>query len=208
MSCNSRCASPPEASHRARRALVLAAPGLLALGLAARAPGATPPRAPAGVIRALGAPRLAGSAVFRWWGLRVYRASLWVGVLGLDPGDLGARPFALSVRYACSLSGHAIADESAELIARLGLGSPAQRQRWRRDMRGLFPDVHDGDTLTGLYLPDARPRALTRFEFDDRTLGDVEGRDFAVAFFSIWLSPRCSEPRMRRALLAHLDAAS
>ena len=155
--------------------------------------------------RALGAARLSGSAELRWWGLDIYRAWLWVGPEGLDSDHLGAQPFALELRYARSLRGADIADKSAELIARLGLGSPAQLRAWRARMRAVFPDVRAGDTLLGLYLPGTPSGARTRFLFDGRPVGSIEGRDFAQAFFSIWLSARSSEPALRRALLAGVE---
>lgn len=163
------------------------------------------PRPPACVDSALAAARLSGSAELRWWGLDIYRVWLWVGPRGLDPAHLGAQAFALELRYARSLRGADIADKSAELIARLGLGSAAQRQAWRERMRALFPDVRDGDTLVGLYLPDAPGGARTRFVFNGRAIGSIGGRDFAEAFFAIWLSPRSSEPALRQALLAGVE---
>ncbi len=201
-SSSSPCAGPPES--RGRRVALLAGAACLACAWApCRADAAL--RAPAPVERALGVARLSGSAELRWWGLDIYRAWLWVGPHGLDPDHLGAQPFALELRYARSLRGADIADKSAELIARLGLGSPAQLRDWRARMREVFPDVRAGDTLLGLYLPGAPAGARTRFLFDDRPIGTIEGRDFAQAFFSIWLSPRSSEPDLRRALLAGVE---
>ena len=163
--------------------------------------------APACVARALPGARLSGSAELRWWGLDIYRAWLWVGPHGLDTSRLGAQAFALELRYARSLRGRDIADKSAELIARLGLGSPAQRRAWHASMRAMFPDVHAGDTLVGLYRPQPQGGGRSRFVFDGRVVGDIEGQDFAQAFFSIWLSPRTSEPALRQALLAGVEQA-
>lgn len=157
---------------------------------------------PAAVARALGTPRLAGSGMFRWWGLEVYRASLWVGSAGLDSDDLGARPFALQLHYARSLSGRAIADESARLIDRLDLGSAAQHRARQARMRAIFPDVHAGDSLTGLYLGPTDGGARTDFLLDGHAIGSIDGRTFAAAFFSIWLSKHSIDPALRHALLA------
>ncbi len=203
MSCSSRCASPVPGDTRApcprRRAVAIwFGAGLLPFAGAARA-RSTPPAA---VVRALGTPRLAGGGVFRWWGLEVYRASLWVGPAGLDSDDLGAQPFALQLHYARSLSGRAIADESTRLIDRLDLGSTAQRRAWQARMRAIFPDVHAGDSLTGLYLGPTDGGARTDFLLDGHAIGSIGGRTFAVAFFSIWLSRHSAAPELRRALLA------
>ena len=201
-SSSSPCAGRPESP--ARRAALLAGAAWLAW---ASTPGRAEAvrRAPARVEQALGGARLSGSAELRWWGLDIYRAWLWVGPEGLDPAHLTARPFALELRYARSLHGVDIADKSAELIAGLGLGSPAELRAWREHMRRVFPDVRAGDTLLGLYQPDTPKGARTRFLFNGRLVGTIEGRDFARAFFSIWLSPRSSEPDLRRALLAGVE---
>lgn len=158
--------------------------------------------------------RLRGSGQFRWFGLRIYEASLWSAT-----SDATDRPqasaglptapekslqaidfkgfFALQLRYHRSFEGSAIAQRSLEEIERLGLGSSTQRQNWRTAMGRLFPDVKEGERLTGLHLPGRG----ARFYQNDRLLGDIDDPEFAQAFFSIWLSPATREPALRQALL-------
>ena len=162
--------------------------------------------------------RLRGSGQFRWFGLRIYDASLW-SATGNASGDATDRPqasagsptapdkssqvvdfkgfFALQLRYHRSFEGSAIAQRSLEEIERLGLGSSAQRQAWRAAMGRLFPDVKEGERLTGLHLPGRG----ARFFQNERLLGDIDDPEFARAFFSIWLSPATREPALRQALL-------
>ncbi len=212
MSCSTPSASRRGAESRARRgsrrralcqAGRLAAAALLALTAGGVRADAAP--WPAGWLQArVPGCRLAGSGWFRWWGFEVYRASLWVGPRGLDPARLGDRPFALELRYARALAGIDIADTSARLIARLGLGSPRQREQWLQSMRRLFPDVRPGDRLAGLYRSDP-PR--TEFFLDGRRVGEVAGAAFARAFFAIWLSAHSPAPALRRALTSGLAPA-
>ena len=158
--------------------------------------------------------RLRGSGQFRWFGLRIYDASLWsaAGEATDRPQasagspttpDKSSQPvdfkgfFALQLRYHRNFEGSAIAQRSLEEIERLGLGSSAQRQAWRAAMGRLFPDVKEGERLTGLHLPGRG----ARFFQNERLLGDIDDPEFAQAFFSIWLSPATREPALRQALL-------
>ena len=163
--------------------------------------------------------RLRGSGQFRWFGLRIYEASLWSvadDAKNRSPSSTGTPAgasaaalekssqvidfkgfFALQLRYHRSFEGSAIAQRSLEEIERLGLGSSTQRQAWRAAMGRLFPDVKEGERLTGLHLPGRG----ARFFQNERLLGDIDDPEFAQAFFSIWLSPATREPALRQALL-------
>ena len=173
-------------------------PGVLALPLPAEVPRL----------------RLRGSGQFRWFGLRIYDASLWsaageasdrsqASAGSPTAPDKSSQPvdfkgfFALQLRYHRNFEGSAIAQRSLEEIERLGLGSSAQRQAWRAAMGRLFPDVKEGERLTGLHLPGRG----ARFFQNERLLGDIDDPEFARAFFSIWLSPATREPALRQALL-------
>ncbi len=157
---------------------------------------------PALVASAIANVRLAGSGLFSWWGFAVYTATLWVGPQGLDTARLTATPFALQLRYARELKGAAIAEKSIEEIRSLGLGSATQQDHWLTQMRAIFPNVGDGDALCGLFEPDAAGGPRTVFLFNGKTVGTVRGDNFALAFFSIWLSPKTTAPDLRKALLA------
>ena len=134
-----------------------------------------------------------GEGTLRWFGLKVYEARLWTS--GGAPDF--ARPLRLELRYARALRGPVIAARSDEEIARLGYGSPEQRNAWSAAMRRLFPDVAAGDTLAGEHLPGRG----ARFLHNGQPLGEITDPEFSRAFFSIWLDPRTSAPDLRAALL-------
>ncbi|GAA4022625.1 chalcone isomerase family protein [Actimicrobium antarcticum] len=141
--------------------------------------------------------RLSGQGTFRWFGLHIYDAALWVGAKGYD---LKA-PLALDLTYARALAGKKIAEASDDEIRKLGLGTPEQQATWLAKMTALFPDVQDGTHITGVYLP-----ALgARFYHDGKLLGEIADPAFARAFFAIWLDPKTSAGKLRDALL--MDAA-
>ena len=161
-------------------------------------PGDVATTMPGTVRAALGEPRIAGTGTLRWFGLRIYDATLWVGPEGIDPTDYARQAFALELTYARSLSGESIAARSAEEIERMGFGEADRRAAWLDAMRRLFPDVSDGDRILGVN----RPGAATRFYLNGRPLGQIDDPGFAPAFFAIWLDPRTVAPGLRDALIA------
>lgn len=140
---------------------------------------------------------LVGQGQMRFLGLRIYDARLWAGPR-FDAADFGAHPLALELRYHRGFTGAAIAQRSIEEIARQEALAPAQAQRWQEALATLLPDVQAGERLTGLYLPGKGMRLW----HGERALGAIDDAELARRFFGIWLSPRSSEPGLRRALLA------
>jgi hypothetical protein len=186
-----------------RRAWLVAA-ALGGVGLASAATGVLPaawaqPAVPPEVARALPAARLQGGGLLRFFGLRVYDARLWVGEQPV-PAD-GERwdglPLALELAYHRRLVGEQIATRSLQEMQRVGEVAEADGQRWLADMKRLFPDVEDGDRLTGVL----QPQQGARFYLNGEPRGEVADAEFARLFFGIWLSPRTSEPGLRAALL-------
>ena len=137
--------------------------------------------------------RALGQGTMRWFGLALYTAELWTSQLAYDP----ASPFALKLTYARSFSGVRIASASVDEMRRIGIRDEAQLVRWQGVMDKLFPDVREGDTLTGVNLP-GRGVAFYR---GDTLLGEVNEPAFAAAFFGIWLDPRTREPGLRLQLI-------
>lgn len=141
--------------------------------------------------------RIAGQGAFSWFGMKIYDARLWVGDAGYAPGA----PFALELRYARSLSGARIADASDDQMEKNGAGTSSQRATWLREMRAIFPDVKEGSTITGVFLPGG----TVRFHLDGKALGTIAEPGFAQAFAGIWLGRATTAPRLRESLLK--DAA-
>jgi hypothetical protein len=172
---------------------------LLALATAARPAVAAfdaPPLPPA--ITAL-APslKLQGGGELTFFGFAIYEGWYWSPIRGFSL----EHPLALDLHYKRSLDGHAIAARSVDEIAKLGLGTPEQRSRWGDAMRRLFPDVSKGDRLTGVSTPPGN----ARFFHNGRPIGEIDDREFARAFFGIWLDPRTSRPEYRKQLLGEPD---
>ena len=140
--------------------------------------------------------RLSGQGAFRWFGLKIYDATLWVGENGYQ--DASAK-FILNLSYARELYGEKIAEASMDEIRELGMGSGGQQQAWLDKMKALFPDVREGSQISGVYLPGQ----AARFYLDGKLLGEINDAEFARAFFAIWLDPRTRASGLRKQLLAN-----
>ena len=134
-----------------------------------------------------------GSGTLRYFGLRIYDASLW------SPGGVwrASQPFALELRYARSFDGAAIARRSIEEMRAQRSVPDATLARWEQQMRAIFPDVREGDRLTGV----RQPGQGAVFYQDARRLGQIDDEAFADAFFGIWLDPATRAPALRARLL-------
>lgn len=154
---------------------------------------ATPPVLPAPVVEAQPALDLVGSGTLTFFVFRVYEAWLWA------PGGQWseAQPFVLDLRYSRTLVGEQIAERSIVEIRKQGRGSDAQLESWGAFMRQAFPDVSEGDRLTGEFTPGG----ATRFYFNGELRAEIDDPEFGPAFAAIWLAPETSEPGLRRALL-------
>ncbi len=147
--------------------------------------------------------RRVGAGTLRWFGLRIYRATLWSGRDGLRPQALGTQSLALRLRYARAIGAQQLARSSAELMR--GAAPAARVAHWQQRLLQVFPDVHAGDTLCGVYLAHGPNGPTTLFMRGGTLLGSLRGADFARAFFGIWLGPDSGHPRLRRQLLAGVE---
>ena len=136
----------------------------------------------------------------RVWGFEVYDARLWTPV-GFRHGQYTQFPFALELQYLRKLEGGAIASRSIDEMRHVGSFSDAQAQSWGGAMRELFPDVRQGERITGINLPGVG----AEFWVNGQRAGVVKDPAFARLFFGIWLDERTSEPKMRAQLLQGLQ---
>ena len=175
-----------------RRSMIASAAALcLAPAAWAQAP-AVPPEVAAAVPGAA----LQGSGRLRFIGLSVYDARLWRGVAPMV-ADWTTAPLALELQYLRNLVGKQIAERSLKEMRRQRDLSDDEAARWLTAMTQVFPDVKDGDRITGLMVPGLG----ARFAINGIVKGDIRDLEFARLFFGIWLSDKTSEPALRRALL-------
>jgi hypothetical protein len=183
------------------RTFILSALGLaLGLMLCVSSANAASDAVPAHIGRELGDARLSGQGSFRWFGLKIYDARLWVEKDGFQADQPVSAKLVLDLGYARDLYGKRIAQSSIDEIRQLGFGNVLQHQIWLEKMTALFPDVHEGTHISGVHLPGRG----ARFYLDGNLLGEIDDAEFARAFFSIWLDERTSAAKLREQLLASM----
>jgi hypothetical protein len=129
---------------------------------------------------------LRGVSTFRYWGLRVYTAALYVPASATLQGTANEEiPKKLILRYHRSLSIDQFVENSEETLEKdPQLSLEALRPSLSR-MNSLYVPVQEGDTYSISYNP---KQATMSLFFNDRLLGQITDRQFARAYFGIWLS--------------------
>ena len=141
-----------------------------------------------------------GSGEMTWLGFSLYRATLWV--VGEPATELPASaPSALQLDYQRDIPRDRLVQTSVDEMRRLG-ASEGQLQRWEPELRRVFPDVKEGESIIGVHYPGRGAAFFHR----GRPTGEVRDADFARLFFAIWLDPRSRSPSLRTALLKRPDS--
>ena len=137
--------------------------------------------------------KVVGNAMFTYLFWDVYDATLYA-----PKGEWQSNaPFALKLDYQRGLDGKKIAQRSVDEMRKQGISDEAKLSEWRDKMVALFPDVEDGDVITGV----ATSNRASEFYINGELVGKIEDENFTQAFFDIWLSEKTSEPKLRKALL-------
>ncbi|MYM37876.1 hypothetical protein GTP27_00860 [Pseudoduganella sp. CY13W] len=136
-----------------------------------------------------------GGGELRWFGLRIYHATLWAEQQPFQP----QRAFALQLQYHRSISRERLADTSLDEIRRLSRKLPdsATLSRWRSTLLNAFTDVSAGDELIGVYRPGLGMRLYNQHQL----LAEIDDPALAQAFFGIWLDERSHDQALRQQLM-------
>ena len=105
---------------------------------------------------------------------------------------------ALELSYLRAFASADVVERSIKEMRRSASISDEQAEKWKAAMRQVLPDVSAGDRVTGVY----RPGVGASFLMNGKALGEIRDAEFARLFFGIWLSPKTSEPALRKALMA------
>ena len=132
-----------------------------------------------------------GSGEMSWFGLSLYRATLWVA--GESPESSMS---ALQLDYRRDIARERLVQTSLDEMRRLGADA-AQLKAWEGELQRVFPDVKEGETIVGVHYPGRG----ARFFHQGQATGDIGDAEFARRFFAIWLDPASRSPGLRAALL-------
>ncbi len=178
-------------------ALGVCTPATVTAQVAATGAAVAPPSPVPEIATELPGALWAGTARMRYFTFNIYDATLWVAP-GFNASRYPQTAFALQLNYLRNLDGAAIAQRSLVEMRWGASITPSQEQRWLSAMQNTFPDVKDGDRITGLH----QPGLGARFWFNGTARASIADAEFSRLFFGIWLAESTSEPRMRSALLA------
>ncbi|MEW8557666.1 MAG: chalcone isomerase family protein [Candidatus Thiodiazotropha sp.] len=134
-----------------------------------------------------------GSGDLTWWGIRIYRATLYAPLGHYGP----KRPHALEIVYRMAICRELLAKTSLEEIERIRGRRLVDREAVLDQLETVFRDVSAGDAIVGLHLPGEGARFYTRTDY----LGRIDDPELAAAFFGIWLGPASPRPGLRSELL-------
>ncbi|WP_395344806.1 chalcone isomerase family protein [Ningiella sp. W23] len=138
-------------------------------------------------------PKTVGQAKLEVMFWDIYEAEL----LAPDGNFSPQQPFALALTYLREFDGENIASRSIDEMRKQGMKDEVKLAKWFEKMRQLFPDVEEGQTLTGI-VDESR---TSHFYFNNSKIGTIDDPEFTQWFFNIWLSEETSEPKMREKLL-------
>ena len=134
-----------------------------------------------------------GGGELKFFGLPVYGGWYWGDGHAWHPD----RPYALDLHYHRHFTGIEIAQRSIVEMEKRGYTNAEERDRWGNAMRRIFPDVRKGARITGVHTS----TGSVRYFLNGAAIGEIADRDFARAFFGIWLDPGTSRPAFRKKLL-------
>lgn len=141
---------------------------------------------------------LRGRAFYRFWGLEIYEASLWL------PTQAGlawsSHNLVLSLLYRRHFAAQDIAERSVQEMQLQGSLAPNVARQWQRQLAEVLTDVRPGERLTAAYVPQRGVR-FWHHARDVTPLGQLEDVTLASKFIGIWLAPSTSAPALRQALL-------
>lgn len=132
-----------------------------------------------------------GRLTYMMWD--VYDATLYAPEGVYSP----TRPFALELAYLRDIPGEKIVNRAVDELRGQGQHDDQTLQQWKEWMQQAFPDVADGDQITGVHDGDG----VTVFYFNGQKTSRINDADFTRAFFAIWLSEDTNAPDLRQKIL-------
>ena len=125
---------------------------------------------------------VSSEVLLRWFGFKVYTATLRVPAAGIDPLDPSSAR-SLTLKYHRDFSAPDIIQAADELLQRSSDVNYASLTDRLAKLNRAYKDVVEGDSYTLHYEPDVGTTLL----LNDVALVTVPGGDFARAYFGLWL---------------------
>ena len=134
-----------------------------------------------------------GQGTMSWLFIDIYQAALFTGNGKYQRGQY---PQALRIHYQRDISKKALLKATQQQWQHLSIEADLYHD-WLQQLERLWPDIKEGDQLIFLLSSNGEGH----FYYNNKKLGAIENRVLSEAFLSIWLSPKTSEPKLRRKLI-------
>ena len=143
--------------------------------------------------------RLAGTGLLRYKRIiPVYDAALYLGAEVRPEQALEDVPKRIEVRYRVGADAERFTRAGDDVLARAFSEEELAGIRARlEELNSWYPDPEPGDRCAITYVPGRG----TELEFNGRSMGRIEGEDFARMYFAIWLGDEPASKALRRDLL-------
>jgi Chalcone isomerase-like len=159
-----------------------------------------PAKLPQEIKATLAPAQFTGTGKLSFFGLNVYEANLWVSS-GFKADDFEDHAFALDLHYLRSFTAEKIAKRSIEEMQRLEKIPESKAELWLSTLSDVLPEIKKGDRLIGLH----KPGTGVSFWHNGKRSGEIRDAEFSKQFFAIWLSPKTTDPKLRKALLGNVN---
>ena len=137
--------------------------------------------------------QLVGKVTYKYYLFSVYEARLFAP----NKNYTGQAPYSLELEYFREISSEDLEARTIEGIEDQKIYSKAQIKSWQTQLKGLFPTVKDGDTISAKRVADDKVQII----LNGKQIGQLDGKDLCEAFMGIWLNPKSSNPDFTQALL-------
>jgi hypothetical protein len=127
-----------------------------------------------------------GVATFRYWGLKVYSAALYVPSGSLSRQEVeGDTKKKLILCYHRSISTDRFIENSEKILRNNPDFTEKHLETELKQITDAYIAANEGDTYSITYDP---PSGEMKLSFNERQLLKITNRDFARAYFGIWIS--------------------
>jgi hypothetical protein len=131
--------------------------------------------------------RLTGAGLFRYWGFKAYTGALYLEEGASVEAVLSDTAKRIELEYFRAIKGKDFGPATDKSIAKNVDARTYERLRPQIDYHNsLYEDVQSGDRYSLTYIPGKG----TELALNGKTIGVIEGAEFAQAVFSIWLGTR------------------
>lgn len=137
-----------------------------------------------------------GAGSYYKFGFTIYHASLWAPNGVWD----AAKPYALKLKYARSLSKETLVGAVMDDIRDQGVANDETLARWQKVLDESLPAVEEDDTIIGLTMPGKKALLF----YNGKIVTAIDDQAFSKAFFNIWLGKNADD-RLCKQLLGQSE---